>query len=162
MATTGIWKIDKRLDNVLKYTTNAEKTKNENYNKEFYCNLHNVIDYVEADYKTEKQLYVSALNCSVETAEEEMILTKKRFNKTGGILGFHAFQSFKEGEVSPEIAHEIGVKLAEEMWGDRFEVVISTHLNTKHYHNHFVINSVSFLDGKRYYDKRETYSELRK
>lgn len=162
MATTGIWKIDKRLDNVLKYTTNAEKTKNENYNKEFYCNLHNVIDYVEADYKTEKQLYVSALNCSVETAEEEMILTKKRFNKTGGILGFHAFQSFKEGEVSPEIAHEIGVKLAEEMWGDRFEVVISTHLNTKHYHNHFVINSVSFLDGKRYYDKRETYAELRK
>ncbi|WP_178095770.1 relaxase/mobilization nuclease domain-containing protein, partial [Pseudomonas sp. Kh7] len=87
----------------------------------------------------------SALNCSVETAEEEMVLTKKRFNKTGGILGFHAFQSFKEGEVSPEIAHEIGVKLAEEMWGDRFEVVISTHLNTKHYHNHFVINSVSFL-----------------
>ena len=77
MAITGIWKIDKRLDNVLKYTTNAEKTKNENYNKEFYCNLHNVIDYVEADYKTEKQLYVSALNCSVETAEEEMILTKK-------------------------------------------------------------------------------------
>ena len=162
MATNGIWKIDKRLDNVLKYTTNAEKTKNENYNNEFYCNLHNVIDYVEADYKTEKQLYVSALNCSVETAEEEMILTKKRFNKTGGILGFHAYQSFSEGEVSPEMAHEIGVKLAEEMWGDRFEVVISTHLNTKHYHNHFVVNSVSFVDGKRYYDNRTTYAEFRK
>ena len=162
MATNGIWKIDKRLDNVLKYTTNADKTKNENYNNEFYCNLHNVIDYVEADYKTEKKLYVSALNCSVETAEEEMILTKKRFNKTGGILGFHAFQSFSEGEVSPEMAHEIGVKLAEEMWGDRFEVVISTHLNTKHYHNHFVVNSVSFVDGKRYYDNRTTYAEFRK
>ena len=47
------------------------------------------------------------------------------------------------------------------MWGDRFEVIVSTHLNTKHYHNHFVINSVSFKDGKRYYDKRETYARLR-
>ena len=79
----------------------------------------------------------------------------------GGIQGFHAFQSFAEGEVTPEQAHTIGVKLAEEMWGDRFEVVVSTHLNTKHYHNHFVINSVSFKDGKRYYDKRDTYAELR-
>ena len=55
MATTGIWKIGKRLDNVLVYTTNIEKTKNSEYTKEPYCNLHNVIEYVEADYKTEKQ-----------------------------------------------------------------------------------------------------------
>lgn len=162
MATTGIWKIGKRLDNVIVYTTNVEKTKNSEYGKESYYDLHNVIDYVEADYKTEKQFYVSGINCNSETALEEMLITKKRFNKTSGILGFHAFQSFKEGEVTPELAHEIGVKLAEEMWGDRFEVVVSTHLNTKHYHNHFVINSVSFVDGKRYYDKRETYAELRK
>ena len=162
MATTGIWKIGKRLDKVIVYTNNVEKTKNNEYGKESYYDLHNVIDYVEADYKTEKQFYVSGINCNSETALEEMLITKKRFNKTGGILGFHAFQSFKEGEVTPELAHEIGVKLAEEMWGDRFEVVVSTHLNTKHYHNHFVINSVSFVDGKRYYDKRETYAELRK
>lgn len=162
MATTGIWKIGKRLDNVIVYTTNVEKTKNSEYGKESYYDLHNVIDYVEADYKTEKQFYVSGINCNSETALEEMLITKKRFNKTSGILGFHAFQSFKEGEVTPELAHEIGVKLAEEMWGDRFEVVVSTHLNTKHYHNYFVINSVSFIDGKRYYDKRETYAELRK
>lgn len=162
MATTGIWKIGKRLDNVIVYTTNVEKTKNSEYNNNSYYDLHNVIDYVEADYKTEKQFYVTGINCNAETALEEMTITKESFNKTGGILGFHAFQSFKEGEVTPELAHEIGVKLAEEMWGDRFEVVISTHLNTKHYHNHFVINSVSFVDGKRYYDKRETYAELRK
>ncbi len=162
MATTGIWKIGKRLDNVLVYTTNIKKTKNSEYTTEPYCNLHNVIEYVEADYKTEKQLYVTGINCEVETALQEMMITKESFNKTGGILGFHAFQSFKEGEVTPELAHKIGVKLAEEMWGDRFEVVVSTHLNTKHYHNHFVINSVSFVDGKRYYDKRETYAELRK
>ena len=142
MATTGIWKISERLDNVIKYTTDVEKTVNGAYSNNNYYNLHNVIEYAEADYKTEKQFYVSGLNCSPETALEEMIITKKQFNKTNGILGFHAFQSFKEGEVTPEQAHAIGVKLAEEMWGDRFEVVVSTHLNTNHYHNHFVINSV--------------------
>ena len=162
MATTGIWKITERLDNVINYTTNVEKTINGEYTKEPYCNLHNVIEYVEADYKTEKQFYVSGINCEKDTALEEMTITKKHFNKTDGILGFHAFQSFAEGEVTPELAHQIGVKLAEEMWGDRFEVVVSTHLNTNHIHNHFVINSVSFVDGKRYYDKRETYAELRR
>lgn len=91
-----------------------------------------------------------------------MTITKEQYGKVGGILGFHAFQSFAEREVTPEQCHAIGVRLAEEMWGDRFEVVVSTHLNTNHYHNHFVINSVSFKDGKRYYDKRETYAELRR
>ena len=51
--------------------------------------------------------------------------------KKSGILAFHAYQSFAKGEVTPEVAHEIGVKLAEEMWGDRFEVVVATHLNTQ-------------------------------
>ena len=161
IATTGIWKIEKRLDHVIDYTTNIEKTLNSEYGRETYYDLHNVIDYVEADFKTEKQYYVSGVNCNVETAYEEMIITKQQYNKTSGILGFHAFQSFAEGEVTPEQAHLIGLKLAEEMWGDRFEVIVSTHLNTKHYHNHFVINSVSFKDGKRYYDNRTTYARLR-
>ena len=65
-------------------------------------------------------------------------------------------------EVTPEIAHEIGVKLANEMWGDRFQVVVSTHLNTKHLHNHFVINSVSFKDGKKYYSNLSNTALLRK
>ena len=158
MATTGIWKIEKRLDNVLNYTTNAEKTMSE----ESYRELHNVIEYVECDYKTEEQHYVTGINCSPSTALEEMTITKKEYNKTGGILAYHAFQSFAEGEVTPEQAHEIGIKLAEEMWGNRFEVVVSTHINSKHIHNHFVINSVSFADGKRYYNKRETYAEIRR
>ena len=103
MATTGIWKIEKRLDNVLDYTTNVEKTKhNENNN---YYDLHNVIEYVESDYKTEEQLFVSGINCSHKTALEEMSITKEQYGKTDGILGFHAFQSFAEGEVTPEQCH---------------------------------------------------------
>ena len=162
MATTGIWKISKRLDHVLDYTANVEKTLNSEYGVDSYKELHNVIDYATADYKTEKQYYVSGINCTVETAIQEMKITKKQYSKEDGILGFHAFQSFAEGEVTPEVAHAVGVRLAEEMWGDRFEVVVSTHLNTNHIHNHFVLNSVSFIDGKRYYDKRETYAELRR
>ena len=160
MATTSIWKIDSRLDHVIDYTTNIEKTLVYG-NSANYQELHNLSEYDKLNFDTESQLYISSLNCSKETAYEEMMLTKKQYSKTDGILGFHAFQSFKEGEVTPEQAHEIGVKLAQEMWGDRFEVIVSTHFNTKHYHNHFVINSVSFKDGKKYYDNRVNYAKLR-
>ena len=160
MATTSIWKIDSRLDHVIDYTTNIEKTLVYG-NSANYQELHNLSEYDKLNFDTESQLYVSSLNCSKETAYEEMMLTKKQYSKTDGILGFHAFQSFKEGEVTPEQAHEIGVKLAQEMWGNRFEVIVSTHFNTKHYHNHFVINSVSFKDGKKYYDNRVNYAKLR-
>ena len=156
IAVCEIWKISSRLDTVINYTTNEEKT-----DKELFNELHKVIEYDKNDMKTERQLYVSGINCNVDTALEEMVDTKKKYNKQNGILGYHAIQSFKEGEVTPEMAHSIGIKTAEEMWGDRFEVIVSTHLNTKNYHNHFVINSVSFKDGKKYYDNRNTYAEFR-
>jgi len=63
--------------------------------------------------------------------------------------------------VDADTAHTVGVELAKELWGDRFEVVVATHLNTDHYHNHFVINSVSLVDGYRYYDNKETYRRMR-
>ena len=156
MATTKIWKIDKRLDNVVDYVVNEKKTDSESY-----YNLHKVVEYAKSSYKTEKQLYVTAINCSEDNVVQEMIETKKIFDKKNGILGYHAFQSFCEGEVTPEIAHKIGIKLAEELWGDRFQVVVTTHLNTNHIHNHFVLNSVSFIDGKKYYDNNETYALMR-
>lgn len=160
MATTSLWEIHKRLDKVIDYTTNEEKTKVEN--QDLYGALHNTIEYAKADFKTEEQLYVTGINCSKETALKEMIITKKSFGKEKGILGYHGFQSFAEGEVTAKQAHEIGVKLAEELWGERFEIIVSTHLNTNHYHNHFVLNSVSFIDGKKYRNDRRTYALMRK
>lgn len=156
MAVTKIWKIEKRLDIVVDYVANEKKTDGANYYE-----LHNVVEYAKSSYKTEQQLYVTALNCNEDTIVEEMTETKKVFEKEDGILGFHALQSFCEGEVTPEQAHRIGVQLAEELWGDRFQVVVTTHLNTNHIHNHFVLNSVSFVDGKKYYDNNETYSLMR-
>lgn len=156
MATTKIWAIKERLDHVIDYATNPSKT-----NVEVYSELHNVIEYTKASYKTEEQLYVTAINCDKDTAYEDMMRTKRRFSKIDGILGYHAFQSFVKDEVTPKIAHEIGVQLANEIWGDRFEVMITTHLNTNHLHNHFCVNSVSYKDGKKYYNNRHTYALIR-
>ena len=160
MATTGIWKVTKRLDHVLDYIMDNDKT-NINIESVIYKELHNFKDNNNFDLNNEKECYVSTLNCSSHRAYKDMIQTKKIFEKEDGILAFHAFQSFKPNEVTPDKAHLIGLKLAEEMWGDRFEVVVSTHITSKCIHNHFVINSVSFIDGKKYSDNRQSYAKLR-
>ena len=164
MATTKIWKVENRLDHVMDYTTNEEKTKNDYLENgvDDYDSIRQVMMYATNADKTEKQFYTTGINCDVDSAVEEMRNAKDFWHKTDGILAFHAEQSFKENEVTPEIAHEIGVRLAEEMWGDRFQVVVSTHLNTKHLHNHFVINSVSFKDGRKYYSNLTNTALLRK
>ena len=162
MATCSIWKVSDRLDKVIKYAVDSEKTLKEDKDiLENYYSLHRVLNYAKADYKTEKQCYVSGINCEPEFALMQMRKVKKLFKKEDGIIAFHGYQSFKEGEVTPEEAHKIGIQLAEELWGDRFQVVVSTHLNTNHIHNHLVLNSVSFIDGKKFYNNRYTYGLMR-
>ena len=164
MATTKLWNVKSRVDNAVNYIMNKDKTKNKYYDYEIdkYETVRGVLMYATNSNKTEKQYYVSGINCNVQNAVKEMQIVKQIYGKENGILAFHGEQSFKEGEVTPELAHEIGVRLAEEMWGDRFQVVVTTHLNTKHIHNHFVLNSVSFKDGKKYYSNRENTALLRK
>ena len=111
--------------------------------------------------KTENKLYVSGINCMPDTAFYEMQNVKKQFFKTKGIECFHGYQSFATGEVTPEQAHKIGVELAKEVWGEKFQVIISTHLNTDNIHNHFVLNSVSFVDGKRFCNTKKDYALMR-
>ena len=158
MATTGIWPIKKRLDVVIDYVANLEKTERD----ADYSELHNFGEYEDFDYNSEENCYVSGINCLPDSAYKDMMFTKTEYDKKSGTLGYHAFQSFKEGEVTAELAHKIGIKLAQEMWGDRFEVVVATHQNTNHIHNHFVINSVSFKDGKKYHGCNENYAIFRK
>ena len=161
MAVTGIWKITKRLDHVINYISNAEKTIKNGMDKNVYMDLHNINEFSNIDYQTEENCYVSGINCILDNAYHDMKDTKKYWKKEDGILAYHAFQSFKENEVTPEVAHEIGLKLANELWGDKFEVIVATHINTNHVHNHFVINSVSFKDGKKYHDCRTSYALFR-
>lgn len=159
MATTKIWAVKSRLDHVLGYAEDAEKTANEDWSKADYQSMRDVMDYAMNDAKTEQQYYVSGWNCSPMTAREEMQITKKAYDKEDGVLAYHGYQSFKPGEVSPEIAHEIGLKLAQELWPDH-QVIVATHLDKKHIHSHFVVNSVA-LNGKKFDSNHASYRKMR-
>ena len=161
MAIVFIKDIKTRLDRTLSYIGNKEKTENENY-EEVFLDLHNALNYTVDDLKTEEKYFVSGINCKYENAFKRMTETKKEYDKIGGILGYHIIQSFAPGEGTPETIHELGKEFARRAFGDRFEVVVATHLNTGCLHNHFVLNSVSFMDGKKYYDNNENYARLRK
>ena len=161
MATTAIWDVRGWLGQVVHYVENPDKTYAATFSEQDMQGLRDVMNYALQDYKTEKQFYVTGIHCRPETARQEMLLVKKQFQKEGGIVAFHGYQSFAPGEVTPQIAHEIGVKLAKQLWGDRFQVLVATHLDKAHIHNHFVLNSVSFVDGKKYNDCKQTYALLR-
>lgn len=159
MAVTKIWKVKGSFSAPLKYVENEEKTRNP-LTEEGSQSLDDVIAYAANEDKTEQKYFVSSLNCDREHARDEFLMTKQRFGKEDGIVAYHAYQSFAEEDISPQLAHQIGVAFAKELWGDRFQVVIATHLNTEHVHNHFVINSVSFRDGKKYHDSRAAYRRM--
>ena len=143
MAYTKIIVIHNRLDRCLNYTQDEEKT-----------SLETVLDYAMNRDKTEQDCFETALNCDRETAYADMMDTKRRWGKVSRKRkGYHVIQSFAPGEVTPEQAHAIGVELAQRLLADKYEVVVSTHLNKAHLHSHIVFNSVSFVDGSMYRDR---------
>ena len=178
MATTKIWDVRGWIGKVIRYAENPDKTENPEWSAadceqlqdvmEYAMKdasergLVNLLEYAATDFKTEHRHFVSGINCNVAIARQQMILTKKQWDKEGGIVAYHGYQSFASGEVTPDAAHRIGVALAEKLWGDRFEVIVATHLNTNCVHNHFVINSISFKDGLRYYDNKASYALMRR
>ena len=143
MAYDKIIIIHSRLDHCLDYTLNEEKT-----------DLRNALDY---GMNPAKARLVTGINCDAENAHREMQATKRRWDKRGGILGYHIVHSFVPGEVTPEEAHEAGVEFARRLLGDRYEAVVSTHTDRNHLHCHIVFNSVSFMDGKKYRSDFESY-----
>lgn len=161
MAATRIWSIKGRLDSVINYVTNPEKTDGSRYTDTELQALTDVIDYAEDGTKTHNKVYVSGINVSPDIARDQMVMTKLQFGKTDKILAYHGYQSFLPGEVTPDMAHEIGVKLAERMWGDRFQVLVTTNLDHEHIHNHFCLNSVSFVDGKKFRGGSKAYWIMR-
>ena len=161
MATIKIWDISHSVNKTLNYISNQTKTKNDEYSEPQEQSLASAINYAVDGDKTMKKFFVTALNCQEEFAYEQMMETKKEYKKESGILAYHAVQSFAPGEVTPEEGHAIGVEFAKAIWSNRFEVLVSTHVNTDCVHNHFVINSVSCLDGKKYYDNKKNYRRMR-
>ena len=87
---------------------------------------------------------------------------QERFGKTGGNVAYHAYQSFKTGEVTAEQCHRLGVELARKMWGDKYQVLVATHYNTGTFHNHLVLNAVGMWDGKKYDCSKREYYRMRR
>ena len=126
--------------------------------------MKNVLNYVSRKEKTvsEDKRFVTGVNCSPETALDEMTATKNLYHKPDGRLYYHMVQCFPSGyEIEPELAHRIAVELAEKAFG-KFEVVVATHIDREHIHSHLVLNSVSFEDGKKYHSNKESVEELMK
>ncbi|MBR0310931.1 MAG: relaxase/mobilization nuclease domain-containing protein [Oscillospiraceae bacterium] len=146
MAYDKIIPIRRKLVRCINYVLNEDKT-----------DLANALEYTENPVKT--QNLVTGINCAPKTALEEMNATKRRWDKKGGVLGYHIIHSYAPGEVTPEEAHAAGVELAQRLLGDKYEVVVSTHVDREHLHCHIVFNSVSFVDGKKYRDDFKSYFE---
>ena len=158
MATTGFWPVRGKLKDIIDYAENPDKTTEREYLDD---DLYDALRYVENDDKTDRKMYVSSINCSKSMAYEQMTAIKRKYGQRGKVVAYHGYQSFEEGEVTPEEAHRIGVETARRMWGDRFQVVVTTHLNTANLHNHFVVNSVSFKDGKKYRNSIAQHRQIR-
>lgn len=147
MAYTKILVIHNRLDKCVGYTQDPEKT-----------SLEAAIDYALDREKTEQTCFETAVNCDRESVYADMMDTKRRWGKEGRKRkGYHIIQSFAPGEVTPDQAHAVGVEFARRLLGDRYEAVVSTHLNKAHLHSHIVFNSVSFVDGAMYRDQLKDY-----
>ncbi len=120
------------------------------------------IDYICNPEKTDGKLLVSSFGCTAETADIEFAWTRKHSIDKGTNLGRHLIQAFEPGEVSPEEAHEIGMQLAKEILGGKYEFVLTTHIDKEHVHNHLIFNAVSFQDHKHYHSNKRSYHYIRR
>lgn len=159
MAVTGFWPVYRNLKATLDYADNPDKTTASEYLDE---DLYAALRYAENDNKTDRQVFVGGINCSKQNAFAEMIAVQRRFGLRGKVVGYHGIQSFKVGEVTPEQAFEIGKETARRMWGGKYQVLVTVHLNTDNIHCHFVVNPVSFKDGSKFQNKIGDHKELRK
>ena len=120
------------------------------------------IDYICNPEKTDGKLLVSSYGCAAETADIEFAWTRRHAIDKGTNLGRHLIQAFQPGEVTPEQAHEIGMELAKEILGGKYEFVLTTHIDKDHVHNHLIFNAVSFADHKHYHSNKRSYHYIRR
>lgn len=134
MAYDKIIPVTRRLDHCAGYILNPEKTT-----------------------LPDGRVLADAINCKLETACQDMADTKRRWGKRGGVLGYHVIHSYVPGEVTPSEAHEIGMEFARRLFGERYEAIVSTHIDQEHLHCHILFNSVSFVDGAKYHNTFKDY-----
>ena len=123
------------------------------------------IAYILNPEKTDEKLLVSSYGCASETAAREFEWTRKIAEQKGmnpvRIIARHVIQSFEIGEVTPELAHEIGKQFADEILGGKYEYVLTTHIDKDHVHNHLIFNAVDFMDYHAYKSYKRIYYDMR-
>ncbi|MGC2873996.1 relaxase/mobilization nuclease domain-containing protein [Ihubacter sp. mB4P-1] len=164
MAYVKLWQVYQNAERTDDYVKNEEKTrKKDEKTRSAEEIMEEVNAYVRNGDKTEEELFVTGINCSTAHTLEEFWTVKRQFDKEDKVLLHHGIQSFAADEVQDaELVHKIGVELARAAFGDRFQVVVTTHLDKAHLHNHFEINSVSFVDGRKYPGNQKSLRQLRK
>src|SRR5574344_1767773 len=163
MAVTKLWAIHGRLKDVIDYAMNPEKTtkSKSKYSDADYQALKDVLAYAKDEEKTEQEFFCQGINCNASTAREQFISIKPQFYKEDGIQAYHGYLSFKEQDITPALAQKTVMEFAQRVWGKRFQIVVTTHLNTQHLPCHFVINSVSFVDGKKLQKNEKNWFKFR-
>lgn len=156
MATTKIWAVKKRLRQLIDYVCDLDKTTESETSEA----LKSLIWYDADESKTEQRLYVTGIGCTPANALSVMSKNLSTFPTNSDRVAYHAYQSFAENEVDPKTAHAIGIAFAREMWGENFPVLVTTHLNTQHIHNHYAICATGF-DGMRFHADGVNYRRMR-
>ena len=127
--------------------------------------LSKALAYIMNPEKTDDKMLVSSYGCAAETAAQEFEWTRKIAEQQGmnpvKIIARHVIQSFDVGEVSPELAHEIGKQFADEILGGKYEYVLTTHIDKDHVHNHLIFNAVDFVDHHAYKSYKKIYYDMR-
>ena len=162
MATTKIWDVSAHVSKLLAYVANKNKTTMEIQNgldDEEMRLAAEALGLLADHFATEEKKFVTGINCTPENANEVM-LTLLEGTSPSDIQCYHGYQSFKPGEVPPDVAHAIGVQLANELWGEDFPVIVATHIDKGHVHNHFCLSASGF-SGRRYHDCNATYKLMR-
>ena len=162
MATTKIWDVSAHVSKLLAYVANKNKTTMEiqnGFDDEEMRLAAEALGLSSDHFATEEKKFVTGINCTPENANEVM-LTLLEGTSPSEIQCHHGYQSFKPGEVTPDVAHAIGVQLANDLWGEDFPVIVATHIDKGHVHNHFCLSASGF-SGKRYHDCNATYKLMR-
>lgn len=123
--------------------------------------LNLAIDYITNNQKTDQEILISTHKCHVTTAHTQFLKRREQEQVHGTVLARHLIQSFLPGEISPELAHEIGLELCKRVLKDEYEFVLSTHIDKGHIHNHIIFNNVNMVTGKCYQSNKKTYHQIR-
>ncbi len=152
MAVTKLWSVHSDVGDVANYDINPLKT---TYDEEI---LPRGVPVADVTVEPDKGLLISGINCEPKTAIDEFMEVKRKFDKPSGVLAYHGYVSFPNVDgLDPVDVLSLAKEMASEMWGDKFQVLLAVHTNTETLHCHFLVNSVSFVDGHKAIHNEKNY-----